>query len=186
MVKTANFPVKITFRNLAYPEEVVENIEKRAAKLATFYDRITSCEVMVEVPHKHHREGNLFHIRITLVVPGTELIVKREPAQHLEYEDLYIAIREAFDEARRQLQDYARLQRGDVKIHEAPPQGQVSKLFPQEGYGFIKLADGREIYFQKNRVLDGGFDRLKLGTTVRFVEEPAEKGPQAVAVRPRE
>lgn len=73
-----------------------------------------------------------------------------------------------------------------MKSHEALPQGQVIKLFPQKGYGFIKLADGREIYFQKNRVLDGGFDRLKLGTTVSFAEEPGDEGPQAVAVRPME
>jgi cold shock CspA family protein/ribosome-associated translation inhibitor RaiA len=184
MVKTANFPVKITFRNLPHSEALAENIEKRAAKLATFYDRITNCEVIVEVPNKPQHQGSFHHIRITLGLPGEELIVDHTPPQPIKYEEVSLAIREAFDEARRQLQDYARLQRGDVKTHEALPQGQVSKLFPQEGYGFIKLADGREIYFHQNSVVAGSFNRLALGTTVDFVEEPGEEGPQATAVQP--
>lgn len=186
MVKTANFPVKITFLNLPHSEALADNIEKRAAKLATFYDRITNCEVMVEVPHKHQHQDSFHHIRISLGLPGEELIVNHAPPSTIKYQDVYVTIHEAFDEVRRQLQDYAHLQRGDVKTHEAPPQGQISKLFPQEGYGFIKLADGREIYFHKNSVLEEGFDQLELGTSVSFVEENGEQGPQATAVRPVE
>jgi ribosomal subunit interface protein len=178
--------VKVTFRNLPHSEALADHIEKRAAKLATFYDRITNCEVIVEVPHKHLEASKRYQIRIALAVPGEELMINHTPPPTSKYDNVYVAIREAFDEMRRRLQDYARLKRGDVKTHQPPPQGQVSRLFPQEGYGFIKLADGREIYFHQNSVVDGSFDRLELGATVGFVEEPGEEGPQAAAVQPVE
>jgi ribosome-associated translation inhibitor RaiA len=75
---------------------------------------------MVEVPHRHHRKGHLYHIRIDLTVPGAELVVKRDPPQHQAHEDIYVAIRDAFDSAERQLKEYAERQRGEVKTHEEP------------------------------------------------------------------
>lgn len=59
----------------------------------------------------------------------------------------------------------------------------MSKILPQEGYGFLTADDGREIYFHKNSVLGRAFPRLKVGTTVRYVEEAGEKGPQASTLR---
>ena len=84
--------------------------------------------------------------------------------------------------SRRALEDHARRQRGDVKSHEEQPHGLVSKLFPDRGYGFIETPDGIEVYFHKNSVADPGFDRLTVGTEVRFVEEDGEHGPQASTV----
>ena len=115
---------------------------------------------------------------IDMTVPGTELVVKRE-----SHEDIYVAIRDAFDAARRQLEDYARHQRGDVKTHESSPHARVSKLFREEGYGFLETPDGREIYFHRNSVLNGGFDPLEIGMEVRFAEEPGDEGPQASTVK---
>ena len=68
---------------------------------------------MVEVPHHRHRSGNPYHARIELTVPGGELAISHE----LTHKNPYLTIREAFDDARRQLQDYARRQRGQVKTH---------------------------------------------------------------------
>ena len=84
---------------------------------------------------------------------------------------------DAFKEARRQLQDYVRQMRGDVKAHETQPGGVVTKLFPEEGYGFIQTPDGREVYFHANSVVDTAFDDIGLGSEVRFIEEAGEKGP---------
>jgi cold shock CspA family protein len=85
----------------------------------------------------------------------------------------------------RQLEDYVRRQRGDVKAHELAPLARVSQLFPQEGYDFLATPDGREIYFHRHIVLHDGFDRLAIGTEVTFVEEEeGKKGPQASTVRP--
>jgi cold shock CspA family protein len=72
--------------------------------------------------------------------------------------------------------------RGDVKRDIAPERGRVAKLIAEENYGFIESPDGREIYFHRNSVLDGAFDRLKVGAEVRFVEEDGDKGPQASTV----
>jgi cold shock CspA family protein len=48
----------------------------------------------------------------------------------------------------------------------------------------LETADRREIYFHRSSVLDGGFDRLKIGVEVRFAEELGEEGPQASTVQP--
>jgi cold shock CspA family protein len=83
---------------------------------------------------------------------------------------------------RRRLEDHSRRQRGSVKTHEGPPQARVSRLFPEEGYGFLETPDGAEIYFHRNSVLGAGFDRLEIGAEVRYVMEQGEKGPQASTV----
>jgi cold shock CspA family protein/ribosome-associated translation inhibitor RaiA len=193
--------LQITFRNMQPSEAVEEWIRAKAAKLDTLYSRLMGCRVTVEVPHRHHRKGSPYHIRIDMTVPGGEIVVKREPSlnararqlgereikKHSEvkipHKDFRIAVNDAFKAAGRRLQDYARCQRGDVKSHAALPEARVSKILPQEGYGFLTSDDGREIYFHKNSVLGRAFPRLKVGTTVRFVEEPGEKGPQASTVR---
>jgi ribosomal subunit interface protein len=177
-------PVQLSFRGIAHSDAVEASIRERAEKLEQFYDRITSCRVVVETPHAHHRKGRLYHVRIDLTVPGREIVVGRDPAAHHAHEDVHVAIRDAFDAARRQLQDHVRKDRGDVKSHEAPRHGRVSKLFVRDGYGIIETPDGREIYFHRNSVVDDAFDRLETGHEVRFVavEGESEKGPQATTV----
>ena len=170
-------PLQVTLRDVSPSEAVEGYIRERAAKLDTFYDRIMSCRVVVEAPVRHHRKGGPFKVRIDLTVPGDELVVNRQ-----RDEDLYVAIRDAFHAARRRLEDHAHRQRGAVKFHEAAPRAHVGKLFPDEGYGFLETPDGREIYFHRNSVKDSGFDRLEIGTEVRFAEESGEQGPQASAV----
>jgi cold shock CspA family protein len=97
-------------------------------------------------------------------------------------EDLEIAIRDAFDAARRKLEDFARRQRGTVKHHEELPHAHISALFPDKGYGFLTTLDNREIYFHEHSVLNYDFKHLKVGMKVRFVEEQGVKGPQASTV----
>jgi cold shock CspA family protein/ribosome-associated translation inhibitor RaiA len=177
-------PVQITFRNVDRSEAIEQKILERAAKLDTYYDRITSCRVTVETPHRHHHQGALFHVRVDLVLPGTELVVNRAPQEHHAHEDPFVAVRDAFDAARRQLEDFAHRQRADVKLHDETPQGRISKLFPD--YGFITTADGRDVYFHRNSVLGDGFETLALGSAVRFVEEQGHEGPQASTVHPVE
>jgi cold shock CspA family protein len=68
-------------------------------------------------------------------------------------------------------------------VHLPPAEGFISKLVPEENYGFLTAKDGREIYFHANSVLNAGFPHLMPGTAVSFVEEQGEKGPQASTVR---
>lgn len=166
------------------PSEALENhIREKAEKLDLFHDNLTSCRVIVEAPHRHHRKGKLYHVRIDITVPGGELVINREPSKRAAHKDVYVAIRDAFGAARRKLQDYRRRQRRDVKAHDPQPHACVTKLFPDENYGFLETFDGREIYFHRNSVLEPGFDRLQEGMTVYYAEEQGEKGPQASTVK---
>ncbi|HVN83433.1 MAG TPA: HPF/RaiA family ribosome-associated protein [Candidatus Binatia bacterium] len=176
-------PVQITFRGMKPSEAVEARIRERAAKLDGYYDRIMSCRVVVEAPHRHHHQGKLFHVRVDVKVPDGELVVSREPAEHHAHEDVFVAVRDAFNAVQRRLEDYGRRQRRDVKTHETPPAARVAKLFPADDYGFIETPDQREVYFHRHSVLNGGFDRLTVGTEVQFVEELGDQGPQASTVR---
>jgi cold shock CspA family protein len=166
-----------------------------------------SCRVTVEAPHRHHHKGKSYVVRIDMTVPGGEVVVNHEPkhlvaaraahaeelenalaenhepSKHAAREDVYVAIRDAFNAAARKLQDHARRRRGEIKIHESTPLARVTKIFPFEDYGFLQTPDGREVYFHKNSVLPPGFDRLEVGTEVHYAEELGEKGPQASTVR---
>jgi ribosome-associated translation inhibitor RaiA/cold shock CspA family protein len=175
-------PLEITFRDMPHSDAVEAKIREKAAKLDEFYDHIMACHVVIEAPHLHHHQGNLFHVRIDLTVPNGVIVINRDPKEHHAHEDAYVAIRDAFNAARRKLQDFSRKQRGDVKFHETPPHGTVSEIVPYEDYGRIKTDDGREVYFHRNSFLDGDFDALDIGDKVRFVEEAGENGPQASTV----
>ncbi len=176
-------PLKIVLRNIEpqYKEDIEAEVRECAGKLEKFYPGIISCRVAIEMPHQHHREGNLYKATVTLTVPQKQIVASREHALHQIHENYRIAIREAFDETSRQLEEYVFIISKDVKNHDLQPHGVVSKLFP-EGYGFIESFGGREIYFHRNSVLDG-FEKLKIGTEVRFEEEQGEKGPQASTVK---
>ncbi len=176
-------PVQVTFRHMSVPETVESQCWKEAEKLERYFDRITGCRVVIEQPHRHHRKGNLYQVRIDLTVPGSEIVVNREPPAHQADEDIQVAVREAFDTARRELEDYVRRMRGQVKPHDVPTHATVARLFPNDGYGFLRTPDGREVYFHRNSVLGGAFEALAPGTHVSYREEDGEKGPQATSIR---
>lgn len=170
-------PLQITAHNLELSEAAKTDITEKAEKLDKFYNQIMRCRVVVEVPHRHSHEGILFNVHIYMTVPGAELLVKREPN-----EDLNVAIRDAFNAARRKLEDFARKQRRDVKHHEEAPHARITALFPDKGYGFLTTTDGQEVYFHENSVLNRDFKHLKVEMKVRFVEERGKKGLQASSV----
>jgi len=175
-------PLQITYRDMPPSEAVEANIRERVQKLELFVDNITSCRVVIEAPHKHHQKGKLFSIHIDITLPGQEIVVSRQPDNHHAHEDIYVAIRDAFDAARRQLEDHNRRYHGNVKQHIAEPHGQIIKLIPEQDYGVIQTHDGREIYFHRNSVLDAEFDSLKPGVSVHFTETVGDQGPQASTV----
>ena len=124
-------PLEIVFHNLEPSDAIEARVRERAEKLEKFYKDIMSCRVVVEAGHKHHHKGNLYQVRIDLKVPSTELIVNREPQDHHAHEDVYVAIRDSFDAMRRQLEDYSRRRRGNVKTHEPAPGGRNVETFPE-------------------------------------------------------
>lgn len=176
-------PVQISFRHLDSSNTVESVIHEKIAWLEHFCDQIISCHVVIEKPHEHHHRGNLFHVRIDLRLPGHELVISRGPGAHKAHKDIYVTIHDAFDEARRELEDYSRRRRVDVKNLSSPPHAFVVRLERDDGgFGFIRTADDREIYFHSNAVLNGQYDHLEIGSEVRFSEEMGEKGPQASTI----
>ena len=110
-------PLHITFRNVARSGPIEAYVSERAESLEKYADQIVSLRVVIESPHRRHRRGQLFHVRVEMAVPGGDLIIRRDPAENHSHEDVFVAVRDAFDAARRRLQDYARRRRGDVKHH---------------------------------------------------------------------
>ena len=106
-------PVQITIRDVDHSEALETHIRDKVKKLDEFFDHIMSCRVVVEMPHKHQRQGKHFNVRVDIGVAGSEIAINRD-----HDEDVYVALRDAFDVAKRQLADYARKLRGDVKKHE--------------------------------------------------------------------
>lgn len=101
--------LQITFHQLDQSDALKERIRQKAQSLQKFYDRITSMHVWVECPSQKHRHGNLFHIRIDIQVPGGEIVVGRNSRTTGTHQDVYVAVRDAFHAARRQLEDFVRM-----------------------------------------------------------------------------
>ncbi|HYX23462.1 MAG TPA: HPF/RaiA family ribosome-associated protein [Thermoanaerobaculia bacterium] len=170
-------PLEISTRDVTLIPPIEAELRKRADKLERHYKRITSCRIALERPTgNHHHDGGPFRVRVDVTVPGSELVADKQS------EEIFIAIRDAFDAAERQVDAFVERRRGFVKSSVLPPEGKVVRLFSDEGFGFLTAPDGREVYFHRNAVLDPGFDKLTVGSRVRFAEEQGFEGPQASTV----
>jgi ribosome-associated translation inhibitor RaiA len=125
----------ITYRNMPASDWLDREIQKRVARLGTYCADILSCKVLVEIPHRHHEQGNHFHVRIDLTVPGDRIVAGHEPSLRVEEDyqarqsrakrteiealrkNAVLAVGRAFAAAKRQLQNYARRRRHEVKTH---------------------------------------------------------------------
>ena len=168
---------------MRHSDAIEAKIRKRAEELDKLYEQIMSCQVVVEPAHKHKHKGNLYQVRVAVTVPGKELVISREPDAQHAHEDIYVSIRDSFDAMCRQLREYSRIQRGDVKTHDVPPHGRITQLITEQDYGIITTPDDRQIYFHRNSVVSAGFEALNLGDEVRYAESQGEQGPQASTVQ---
>lgn len=173
-------PVQITFRGMDTSPAVERRIREKVRKLERLHDRITSCHVVVEAPHRRRQKGKLYLVSVDVTVPGRELVVKTAKRLDHSHEDVYVALRDAFGALRRQLENHARESRGEVKNHDVPPHGTILRLFPD--HGFIGTAELGEVYFHRNSLVDAEFDHLEEGAEVRFSAAQGEKGVQATTV----
>ncbi|HVS77562.1 MAG TPA: HPF/RaiA family ribosome-associated protein [Steroidobacteraceae bacterium] len=175
-------PLQITFRHMEPSPALEARIRELASKLDRFSAQIMRCHVIVEPPAHHKHQGFLYDFRIDITLPDEEIAIRHaHPADHA-HEDPYVALRDAFRAARRQIEDYERKRRGDVKSHIGPAHGWVRELDAERGAGRIETDDGRLIYFHRNSVIGGRFQDLTTGTEVRFAEEAGDLGPQASTV----
>ncbi|MFC3228174.1 HPF/RaiA family ribosome-associated protein [Marinibaculum pumilum] len=176
-------PLEIAFHNLEKSEALEQKVRDRVAKLHRFHDRIVSCRVAIEVPHRSRAHALGYHVRIEVRVPEKELVVSHDPGPQEDHFKPGLAVRDAFDAMERQLEEYGRRRRGVVKSLNRPLQGRVVRLFAD--HGFIAATDGREIYFHRNSVVGTDFDNLSEEATVELevMEGESPAGPQASTVK---
>jgi len=171
---------EVSFQNVEHSAAVEQNIRERISQLEQFHPHLIACRVVVDAPHHDKNKGNLYEIRIDMSVPGDDVAVSRHTGINHAHEDIYVAIRDAFDAVRRRLEDYVRRSRGDTKRHEPLLHGRIVRLFG-DGHGFIEDVEGNEYYFDDAGVVrPGGW--LAVGAAVKFLGEAAGQGLQAKRV----
>ena len=111
-------PVQITFRHMETSEAVESRVRDLAGHLAVFSDKITSCRVVLDSPHRHHHQGKVFNVKVQLALPGDDVVVDMERPDRDGHEDVYVVIRDAFDAAKRQLQQRMSSLRNEEKRRE--------------------------------------------------------------------
>ena len=175
---------QIQFVDVSSSEAIEARIQERIEKLERFFSFITTCNVRVRARRHSGRKIAGFDVQIEARIPNSEVFVNHKPGEVRAQADIYLAVRNAFDAMERRLSDTVRKMRGQVKIHDGPPQGRITKLFQADGYGFVSLADGKELYFHRNAVADDGFDDLAEGSAVSIAETDTPEGPHATYVKP--
>jgi cold shock CspA family protein/ribosome-associated translation inhibitor RaiA len=184
-------PLEIAFHNIESSAWAEQEIRARVADLEKLYDRLTSCRVRIDQRAKD-RSGTIPPVvHIELGIPGrSDLVVSHEPDHLLRkyrHPDLHKAINEAFRIAARQLVDLKGQRDGRSKDahHDAGNQslGQVAEITPEQDFGFLMTKEGGLLYFHRNSLLNGDFDRLERGDEVHYNEDMGDTGPIATKVR---
>ncbi len=180
-----NVPVQVSFRGVSQYESIQKWAQAQAVKLEEACSHLSSVRLAVEKVQKYQESGRPYRVRLDLTVPpGKEIVIKREPGGGSIHETLQDELETVFHVAFRRLSEIKDIQQGKVKKHpHKEVNGVVTKIFRDRSYGFITAFDGHEVYFHKNSLRSGNFDRLQKTTGVNYVEELGEKGPQASAVR---
>jgi ribosome-associated translation inhibitor RaiA/cold shock CspA family protein len=184
-------PLEIAFRNCDSSPAIEDAIRAHVARLERIYSRLTTCRVRVDQRNQNANDTIPPVVHIEILVPGHKDIVVAHEPDHLQRKfqapDLRNAINEAFRIAERRLAQYKDQLRDHTAVagHEAAHEylGQVAELTPEKDFGFLLTASGGLLYFHRNSLLNGGFDRLKVGTEVHYVEEDGDTGPLAKKVR---
>lgn len=162
-------PLQISFHGMEHSAAVEVAVREKTQHLERFCAGIMACRVAIELRQKHHHQGRPFGVRIDLTLPGHELVVNR-----VENEDVYVALRDAFNGMKRQLEDTVRRRRGMEKQHSQELHGEVVRLDEEDGFGFIRAPDGEEYYFGRENLVDARFEQLRIGSAVQFIAEITE------------
>ena len=178
-------PPEVIFHDVDRSPWVETYIGERVQRLDRFADGITSCRVSLTQEQASHHKGNRYSVMVEVRMPPNHDLAARKAKLIRDMPtQLPALINLAFGAIERQLKKTAQLRRGEVKQHrDGQLHGIVEKVF-DEGYGFLRaLDDGRQVYFHRNSVLHGDFERLSVGAEVRFSPEEGENGPQASSVQ---
>jgi cold shock CspA family protein/ribosome-associated translation inhibitor RaiA len=175
---------EIIFHDVDRSQWVEDYIVERLGKLGRYAEGITRCHVTLTQEAAKHNKGNRYSVLVEVrLPPNHDIAVRKQKIIREMHTQLPALINLAFGAIETQLKRTAQRRRADVKTHDSEPRGLVAKLSPEEGYGFIRTLDNQEIYFHRNSVLHGDFERLAVGTEVRFHPEEGEEGLQASSVQ---
>jgi ribosomal subunit interface protein len=156
-------PLDLTIREIPNSLVVENKIREKADKLSHYCDKVEFCKVVLGMTQKQHHQGKLYNAHIEVGVPGKVLV-----ATHKKNEDIYVAIRDAFDAMNRQVKRYVANQHGNIRKHDAPLFGHLARKF--DDYGFIETPEGIEYYFHASNVLHLGFEKMVVGQLVTFLD----------------
>lgn len=170
-------PLRVQFHGMEPSPALEAQARDHTAKLEQFASDIVACRVGIALEQKHQQQGRPFTVTIDLTLSGQELVVS-----HVHHEDAYLALRDAFEKMRRQLEDTVHKRHGEVKHHAVPLHGEIVRLDSEGGFGFIRTASGDEYYFNRDNVNGTPFDHVQLGSAVQFLPEDGKPGPQAKRV----
>ena len=170
-------PVQITFHGMDRSDAVEAAVGQKVEHLEHLCPDITSCRIAIDLMQRRRTQGRPFGVRIDLTLPKRGLVVSR-----VENEDVYVALRDAFDDMKRQLEDAIRLRRGQAKQHARELHGEVVRIDDDGGFGFIRTPDGQEYYFGRDNVAGARFEQVHIGEEVQFIGEAAAQGMQAKRV----
>jgi ribosomal subunit interface protein len=176
---------EIVYRDVARSDWIESYIRERIQRLDKFAQGITRCHVTLTREQASRQKGNRYSVMVEVRVPPQhDLAIKKEKEIRDMRTQLPAVINLAFAAIERQLKKTAELRRYEQKDHNGEePHGIVEKLFA-DGYGFIRTIDeNRQFYFHRNSVLHDAFERLAIGTEVRFSAGEGERGPQATSVQ---
>jgi cold shock CspA family protein/ribosome-associated translation inhibitor RaiA len=179
-------PLQIAFHNMASPPALERRVRELFSRLERYCHDIIGARVVIEAPHKQPHKSTI-GVSISIGVPGRDIVVKREQRVHEADNHNVWVLTEAFEAAARQIEEYSRIRRREVKAQEPEQQyARVVRLYPEQDYGFIETREQQNVYFHRAVVRDGGFDDLEVGSEVfyRLADEEGSMGPMASTVRP--
>ncbi|MCE8040001.1 HPF/RaiA family ribosome-associated protein [Halomonas sp. MCCC 1A11062] len=179
--------MEITYQHVSRSAWIDEYVRSRVAKLENFSKDIVSCRVTIEQTQNPHKTGNPYRAQVEVTLPAKgELVAEKSDKVTDPQVQLRTIIRSAFEAMEKQLKKQTAKRDGRVKQHNdepLPPVATVVRMFEKDGYGFLKSVSGQEYYFHRNAVLHGDFDRLTVGTRVRFEPNEGDEGLQASSIQ---
>ncbi len=178
-------PLELNFHEVPRSDWSEALIYERALRLERFADDIISCHVIVSQPHRNQHSGRPFRVSLEVRLPrNRRLAVVEQPVVVEQQSDLRSVIDSAFASMERRLRNTGDERRRDSLTPGADERrGLVVRLFPHEGYGFLRTLDGEERFFHRDAVLHDDFERIAVGTEVRFEPSEGDAGPQAGSVQ---
>lgn len=174
-------PLQIAFHNMASSPALEERVRALFARLERYYDGIISARIVIEAPHKQPHKSTI-GVSISIGVPGRDIVVKREQRLREADDHNVRVLNEAFEAAARQVEEYSRIRRREVKAPEPERQhARIVRLYPEQDYGFIETRERQNLYFHRAVVRDDQFDALEVGSEVYYTlaDDEGALGPMA-------